>query len=151
MKTLIVCVSEHHGNTAKIAEAMGAVLGASIIEPEALTDGMIGENDLLGFGSGIYFGKHHKRLIEKSRQLKGNHTRAFLFSTSGVGKVGKLHQVLRKNLEERGFEIIADYACRGFDTFGPLKLIGGINKKRPNDEDLNAAREFARSIEQIPG
>jgi len=31
MKTIIVCLSEHHGNTKKIAEAMAAALDAEVI------------------------------------------------------------------------------------------------------------------------
>jgi len=33
MKTLIVCLSVHHGNTKKIADAMAAVLDAEVIGP----------------------------------------------------------------------------------------------------------------------
>ncbi|HSV32156.1 MAG TPA: flavodoxin family protein [Atribacteraceae bacterium] len=146
MKTLIVCVSENHGNTAKIARALGEVLDARIEEPEKVTDEMLHGFDLVGFGSGIFIGKHHKRILELSRRLSENPLKAFIFSTSGWGKAGISHKALRKNLEEHGFSVIGDFACKGYDTYGPLKLVGGINKNRPNKQDLNDAREFARSL-----
>ena len=38
------------------------------------------------------------------------------------------------------------FACKGLNTAGPLKLIGGIAKDRPNSEDLQAAKTFAQNI-----
>ncbi|MEU8844704.1 hypothetical protein AB0C70_00335 [Streptomyces sp. NPDC048564] len=35
------------------------------------------------------------------------------------------------------------FSCRAFDTWTPFKLVGGINKQRPNAGDLAAARAFA--------
>ncbi|MGV8176958.1 MAG: hypothetical protein ACP5NX_04105 [Candidatus Bilamarchaeaceae archaeon] len=47
---------------------------------------------------------------------------------------------------EKHFNIIAEFACKGWDTFGPLKMVGGINRGRPNDGDLKKAKEFARKL-----
>jgi len=33
MKTLVICISVHHGNTRKIAQAMAEVLDADMLEP----------------------------------------------------------------------------------------------------------------------
>ncbi|GAH75753.1 unnamed protein product [marine sediment metagenome] len=51
---------------------------------------------------------------------------------------------IRRKLSEKGFDIIEEFSCPGFDTNGPLKLTGGIRKVRPNKEDLEKARIFAR-------
>ena len=53
MKTLIVCVSEHHGNTKKIAGAMAAVLDAEVSHPDDVNVEALGDYDLIGLGSGI--------------------------------------------------------------------------------------------------
>jgi len=63
MKTLIVYTSVHHQNTEKVAKVMAEELEADLTptgdaQPEALAT-----YDLIGFGSGIYFGKHHKTLL----------------------------------------------------------------------------------------
>lgn len=36
------------------------------------------------------------------------------------------------------------FGCLGFDTFGLFKLVGGIAKGRPNQEDLDSASAFMR-------
>ena len=36
---------------------------------------------------------------------------------------------------------------RGYDTFGPWKLVGGIAKGHPNARDLDKARAFYREIQ----
>ena len=40
----------------------------------------------------------------------------------------------------------AHYSCLAYDTFGPFKLVGGINKGRPNEDDLQNAVEFYDGI-----
>ena len=42
--------------------------------------------------------------------------------------------------------VVGEFSCRGFDTVGPFKLIGGVNKGRPDERDLENAKKFARGI-----
>ena len=53
---------------------------------------------------------------------------------------------LKAKLLEKGFDIIGIFSCRGFDTYGPFKLICGISKGRPNEGDFGKARDFAQSL-----
>jgi len=39
-----------------------------------------------------------------------------------------------------------EFSCKGGDTWGPLNLFGGINKGRPDEEDLAGARAFAQGL-----
>jgi menaquinone-dependent protoporphyrinogen IX oxidase len=59
MKTLILYHSEHHGNTKKIADVIGKTLGAEPVPASVFRSGAVDEYDLIGFGSGIYYGKFH--------------------------------------------------------------------------------------------
>ena len=72
-------------------------------------------------------------------------TKVLIFSTSGFGTT-RYHAELRKALEERGYQVVGDFACKGWDTYGLFKLFGGINKGRPKAKDLDRAREFARGL-----
>jgi len=58
----------------------------------------------------------------------------------------KLHPQLRGKLQSKGMEVLAGFSCKALDTYGPFKLTGGINKGRPNEEDLKKAREFAAGL-----
>ncbi|MDI3543109.1 MAG: hypothetical protein PWP57_712 [Candidatus Atribacteria bacterium] len=149
MRTLIICKSIHHGNTQKIAEVIANVLEAKLVEPEELDISMITEYDLVGFGSGIYYGKHHKDLLRVADSLPSvRNKKAFIFSTSGTGEknVGRNHRLIKEKLMAKGFTIVGEFSCRGLDSFGLLKLIGGINKGKPDENDLKRAEDFARRL-----
>jgi len=146
MKNLIVYESIHHGNTEKIGKAMAEYLNADLIKTNDINVNTLKDYDLIGFGSGIYNGKLHKNvldLIEKSPTLSNK--KAFVFSTSGQGKV-KYNNTIEQKLKEKGFEVVGSFACKGYDTFGPFKLIGGIAKGRPNENDIKKAKEFAEKL-----
>jgi len=146
MNTLIVYASVHHQNTEKVAKVIAEVLGADLVpisqaQPDTLT-----AYDLIGFGSGIYFTKFHKALLQFVEALPAvTRKRAFIFSTSGEGGIQR-HATLKERLMNRGFSIVGDFSCKGWNTWGPLKLVGGTNKGRPNEKDLEGAREFARGL-----
>lgn len=148
MKTLIICESVHHGNTKKIADAMAGPLQAEVKKPGEIDAGKPADYDLIGFGSGIYMGKHHKNLLKLADampELKGK--KAFIFSTSGGDNENfKNHAALKAKLEAKGLPIVDEFNCRGWDTFGPLVLIGGLNKGRPDEGDLEKARQFAARV-----
>jgi len=147
MKTLIICESVHHGNTKKIADAMAAELNADIKKPGEVDLGKIGEYDLIGFGSGIYMGKLHKNLLKLADNLPEAGKKSFIFSTAGGDNESmKNHKALKDKLTSKGFKVADEFTCRGFDTFGPLALIGGLNKGKPDEKDLESARQFAARL-----
>ena len=148
MKTLIVCVSEHHGNTKKIADAMAAVLDAQVSHPDDANVEELGDYDLIGLGSGIAFGKHYTRLLEFVDALPALHAKTVVVSTRGASRGASHHAALKSKLAEKGLTVVGEFSCRGFDTYGPMKLIGGIAKGRPNEQDLRDAQKFAESLEK---
>jgi flavodoxin len=147
-KILILYFSFHHKNTEKIAKAMAEVLSADLVEVTRANPEMILSYDLIGFGSGIYAFSHHKSLFEFLKKLNPVQKKAFIFSTSGAPNGMIFHKKLKKELIKKGFEIIGEFNCPGFDTFGPFKIGGGINKGRPNENDIQKAKEFAKKILQ---
>jgi len=125
---------------------MAEELAADLVPVQEAQPATILAYDLIGFGSGIYFMKHHKTLLQFVESLPAvTGKRVFVFSTSGEGG-SERHAALKEMLVDRGFSIVGEFSCKGWDTFGPMKLIGGINKGRPNEEDLEEARVFARGL-----
>lgn len=149
-KTLIVCNSIHHGNTLKVAQAMADVFDARILRPEEVDPAGLGDFDLIGLGSGIYFGRAHPAIRQLVLALArpGNAPKCvFLFSTSGIPFLSWLwHRPLKRQLERAGSAIVGEFSCRGWDTVGPLRLLGGINRCHPDLHDLERARRFAYAI-----
>jgi flavodoxin len=150
MKTLLICFSYHHKNTAKIASVFANTLNAEIKIPSEVDQNGLSEYDLVGFGSGIYFGKHHKVLLELVDKLpQVTKRKAFIFSTSGrPGNMIKFHKKLKAKLESKGFDIANEFNCVGPDTYGLIKIMGGLNKGHPNASDLKQAEAFAKSLNQ---
>jgi flavodoxin len=158
LRTLLVLRSYHHKNTEKIAHAMARVLEAPIRGPEQIDPEEVRDYDLIGFGSGIYSDRHHGELLGLSERLPSiSGKKAFLFSTNGspagaMGEAGlkeyvtSTHAPLRKILESKGYVIVGEFGCSGFNTNSFLRFFGGLNKGRPNAEDIEHAEEFARAL-----
>lgn len=49
-------------------------------------------------------------------------------------------------LEANGVEVLGNYGCRGYDTYGPFKLVGGIAKGHPTEEEITGAVLFYGKI-----
>ena len=150
MKSLLVLFSYHHNNTEKIADVFAKVLDAQIKTPEQVTPEELQEYSLIGFGSGIYSAKHHEALLDLAdKLLQVTDRKAFLFSTSSnLEPLSKNHSPLREKLQSKGYMIVDEFTCAGFNTNSFSKLFGGINKGRPNAEDLKHAEEFAQNLKQ---
>jgi len=150
MKALIIYISIHHGSTEKVAKVIANILDADLLQVEQADASMLEQYDLIGFGSGIYFGKHHKILLDFADRLPVlRNKKAFIFSTSGLRKMRFIHNFdkpLKEKLERKGFDIIGEFSCRGYDTSQAAMIVGGINKGRPNARDLQRAEDFARGL-----
>ncbi len=146
MKTIIICESVSHGNTLSVAKAMAGVFDAKVVKPEEFDPNTVNDYDLIGLGSGIYHGKHHKNILELADKLPQlNDKSIFIFSTSGKGDISQ-HKHLVARLAKKGYSNAGEYTCKGWDTWGPFKFIGGINKGLPNKAMLEQAKDFAKSI-----
>ena len=150
MKALIVCASVSHGNTRRIAEAMGQVLSAQVVEPERVDPADLAAYDLVGFGSGIFSGRFHPSLRDLVAALPraAEGRRAFVLATSGLPEppFKPFTGPLVRRLEAKGFRVSGTFTCRGYDTWLPFRLVGGINAAHPDAADLTAARTFADGL-----
>jgi len=146
VKSLIICASASHGNTRRVADRMAEVLHADVVAPEDVVAEDIGEYDLVGFGSGIYFMAVHpslSRVVSDLPHVDG--VAAFTFFTSGAPELPVIgySKRIRDELAAKGFRDLGTFSCRGWDTVGPLRFVGGVNRGRPDAGDLDNAAAFA--------
>jgi flavodoxin len=150
MKALVIFFSYHHNNTQKVAEVIVQTLGAEQKNLPEVKSAELANYDLVGFGSGIYFGKLHKTLldfVDNMPLMAGK--KAFVFSTSGqTGRSDKFHKSFKEKLGTKGFEVVGEFNCGGLDTYALTKLVGGIQKGHPNEADLSDAKAFAEGLKQ---
>lgn len=125
---------------------MAETLGAELKLPSEVGIESLKGYDLIGFGSGIYFGRFHASMLKLAKSLPDmGSKKAFVFSTHG-NKAKGWNNGFIKLLSGKGFNVIGDFECQGFDTWGPFKLIGGMGKGHPDEQDLNEATAFAEKL-----
>ena len=150
METLIVYMSTAHGNTEKLARRMAETLEGTAVTADETDPVEISRFDLVGFGSGVYAMRPDNKLIQLVKRVSAQKgKKAFLFFTAGIGSplIIRIATIPFKRLiSGKGYDIVGEFSCPGYDSFGPLRLMGGINKGRPGDKDLERASRFASSI-----
>jgi len=145
-KTIIFCYSVHHGNTQKIADAVHDHCGIDLIMLPYKEQPDLQKYDLVGFASGIYMSNFGCPIVELIDSLEGLDKKdCFTIYTSGASS-DKLDKEFVKKLKNRGANVAGRFSCRGFDTFGPFKLVGGIRKGHPNSQDIEEAISFCENL-----
>jgi flavodoxin len=147
VEVAIIHWSVHHQNTQRVAGAMAEAIGARLLTVSEARQVQPSAWELIGLGSGIFFGKHHPCLLEFAADYPKLPKRCFVFSTAGLKSLYWIwHRPLVRVLERRGCQVIGQFCAPGWDTVGPLKTIGGIHRGRPNRRDLQRAADFAKSM-----
>ncbi len=145
MKTILIYESTHHGNTKKLVDAVAKRYGirTATVEEAAAMD--LSAYDRIGIASGVAFGKFYEateRFMDNSLP-KGKDV--FFLYTCGNDS-GKYANSVSAKARARDCRVLGVYGCRGFDTFGPFKLIGGIAKGHPTQNEIDGAVEFYGSL-----
>jgi flavodoxin len=143
----VILYNTRTGNTKKVANAIARGVGcrAKDVTEARLPD--VSPCKLVGFGSGVYFGKPGKELLlfaERLRPAEGK--KAFVFTTYGGLHGENAGEEIRKKISEKGFKVIGEHRTKAYDNWGPLKLVGGINKGKPDARDLKKAEEFGKKM-----
>lgn len=102
--------------------------------------------DCIGFASGIYGFEFQKAVVEFARQYLPQGKPVFFVYTYGGAK-GTGAKAVAEIAREKDCTVLGEFSCKGYDTFGPFKLVGGIAKGHPDRQDLENARAFYRDIQ----
>ena len=143
MKTAIIFASVHHGNTRKIVEQIARNNDVDLIDATQVKEKNLSEYDRIGFASGIYYGKFHQSVLNFASVNLPEYKKVFLICTHGGSAT---YQSIETIIKDKHCNVIGKFSCKGYDTFGPFKLVGGIAKGHPNEKDLTAAMEFYQSL-----
>lgn len=146
MKTAICYYSRHHGNTLKVLEAMAQEGDVDLIDVTSRQTVRLENYDCIGFASGIYGATFHKAVAAFARQYLPAGKPVFFVYTYGGAK-GSGARAVAVVAREKNCPILGEFSCKGYDTFGPFKLVGGIAKGHPNEKDLEKARRFYRELQ----
>ena len=143
MKIAIIFASVHHGNTRKVVEQIAQNNDVDLIDATQVKEKDLSEYDRIGFASGIYYGKFHQSVLNFASVNLPEYKEVFLICTPGGSAA---YQSIETIIKDKHCNVIGKFSCKGYDTFGPFKLVGGIAKGHPNEKDLAAAMEFYQSL-----
>ena len=147
-KTAIVYASTHHGNTRKLVEAIAQKHMLTQIDATLQQQADLSEYNLIGFASGIDFGKFYDSVeVFLKNNLPENKPVFFLY-TCAMLRDGFTKSIREEALKKNAV-VLGEYGCRGFNTYGPWKLIGGMNKAHPTPEETTSAVCFFESLPDI--
>jgi len=145
MKAAIVYASNHHLNTKKVVDAIAKQTDIKLIDACTEESSDLSHYEVIGFASGIIFSKYYPQILNYAEENLPDSKKVFFIHTAGDPRENQ-NAGIKAITEKKGCEYLGTYCCKGFDTYGPFKLIGGINKSRPNEDDIAGAVAFAQNI-----
>ena len=147
MKTAICYYSRHHGNTKKLLDAIAREGDIALIDVTTRQSVDLTGYDCIGFASGIYGFEFQTSVVAFARQYLPQGKPVFFVYTYGGAK-GNGAKAVAEIAKEKHCPVLGEFSCKGYDTFGPFKLVGGIAKGHPNERDLENARKFFQKIQE---
>ena len=143
MRKAIVYTSVHHGNTEKLVKRIAEECQVDLIDAIKQMNADLNDYDMIGFASGIYYSKFHQSILKFSEENLSADKKVFLICTyGGSANFKSIEQILNK----KHASVVGKFGCKGYDTFGPFKLVGGIAKGHPNEEDMKNAVDFVKGL-----
>ena len=150
MKSVIIYASTHHGNTKKVVETIAAEHEIELIDATKVHEKELSEYDLIGFASGIFFMKFSEQVLNFARKNLTENKKVFFIATAG-NPIELNFKSIADIAKEKHCEEVGRFQCKGFDTYGPFKLVGGIPKGHPDEDELKAATMFYQGLLQKEG
>ena len=145
MKTAIIYYSKHHSNTKKVIDAIFSDKDITLIDATKTASVNLTDYDLIGYASGIYYSKFHKSVLKFAANNLPKDKKVFFIYTYGVKKEGYTNAI-KEVVSAKSADILGEFGCLGFNTFGPFKLIGGIAKGHPDKTDFKNADKFFKEL-----
>ena len=146
MKTAIAYYSQHHKNTKKLVDAIASQYDVSLIDVTQNKEFDLSGFDCIGFASGIYFSSFAKQVLSFAEDNLPEGKNVFFMNTCGFQSPIIYFDAIRKIAKRKNCCELGVYQCLGYYTFGPFKMIGGIAKGHPDEDDIRKAVLFYKNL-----
>ena len=146
MSTCIVYYSKHHGNTKKILDAIkSADPEVVLIDSTEKHEVDLNGYDRIGFASGVYYSKFAEQVLTFAKVNLPAQKDVFYLATAG-NPIKINFNSIAEIAKSKQCNELGRFQCKGFDTFGPFKLVGGIQKGHPTEDEIAEAVEFYKNL-----
>jgi len=146
LATAIIYYSKHHGNTKKLLDAIAAAdPSVELVDATEKHELDLSRYDKIGFASGIYYNKFAEQIQNFAEVNLPTGKDVFFISTAGNPTKSCFNSIAAVTQEKHCKEL-GRYISKGFDTYGPFKLVGGLHKGHPTEEEVRAAVNFYKGL-----
>lgn len=122
------------GNMKKLAEAIGDEIN---VEAKSVDEPLNEDVDILFLGSAVYAAGIDKKVKDFIANINVNVGEIVNFSSAAL--IESTYNQVKKEVESKGIKMSEnEFHCRGAFKF--------VHRGRPNDNDLNDAKQFAKKI-----
>lgn len=146
MKVAIIYASTHHGNTKKLVDAIAEKYEVDTIDATKVKEQNLIDYDVIGFASGIYAGQFHQSVLNFAAVNLPTNKKVFFMYTSAMNT--DFTKSITKAISGKSATVLGSYKCKGYNTFGPFKLVGGTSKGHPDEADIAGVLDFYEKIVQ---
>ncbi|MBP5384226.1 MAG: flavodoxin family protein [Lachnospiraceae bacterium] len=146
-KAVLIYASTHHGNTKKVVDAIANEFEIETVDATKIHEKDLTEYDLIGFASGIFYSRFSAQVLEIAKNCLPDQKNVFYIATAGNPRKGNFNSIAEIAAGKQCNEL-GRFQCRGFDTYGPFKLVGGIQKGHPDEDELKDAVDFYKMISE---
>lgn len=147
MRYVICFVSMHHGNTKKLVDAIASSGEVATVDITLAPEIDLEKFDVIGLASGVAFNKYYPEMLNFIDQNLPEGKSVFFLHTGGLAREN-FNAEAKALCEARKCRVLGTYFCRGYDTFGPLRAVGGIAKGHPTEEECEGAVRFFAKIKE---
>ena len=148
MATAIIYYSKHHGNTKKLLDAIVATESdVEFVDATEKHELDLSRYDKIGFASGIYYGKFAEQVLNFAKVNLPTGKNVFYIATAG-NPTKNCFNSIAVVAEEKHSKELGRYISKGFDTYGPFKLVGGLQKGHPTKEEIQGAVDFYKGLDK---
>ena len=146
MATAIIYYSKHHGNTKQLLDAIAAVAPeVELVDATEKHELDLSRYDKIGFASAIYYGKFAEQVLSFAKVNLPTGKDVFFIATAGNPTKNCFNSIAAVT-EEKHSKELGRYMSKGFDTFGPFKIVGGLQKGHPTEEEIQGAVDFYKAL-----
>ena len=108
MKTAIIYYSRHHQNTKKLLDAIATREDVCLIDAVTVKEADLSDYHLIGFASGIYYGKFHQTVLEFAQKSLPAGKKVFCLYTYGAPKDSYLRGI-KEIIQQKGCQLAGSY------------------------------------------
>ena len=110
MKAAIIYASVHHENTKKVVEAIAGENVVDLIDATKEKERDLSGYDLIGFASGVYYGKFHQTVLNFALANLPANKNVFLLCTCGGSAA---FQSIEEVVKSKQGKVVGKFSCKG--------------------------------------